>query len=351
MLLEARPALTLETVSTTEGLERLRPEWSALWSHSERATPFQSPEWLIPWWRQIGEGELWIIALRSAGRLVGIAPFYIYTKPGSPVRELYLVGTGTTDYLDALFEPEFARAGTAAVFAHLDAQRHRWDLCDLQELRPGSPLLEAPCLAGWSEATTIHEACPVLPLPSTVEALPRCLPARMVQNLRYYRRRAERMGQVRIEAVSRENQDELFDALLDLHRTRWSTRGLSGVLADETVQRAHRESLPGLLRTGVLRMYALRLEERIVTCYYGFMDARRTRKRAYYYLSGFDPALDKLSLGTLMIGYAIEEAVREGAAEFDFLRGREPYKYLWGARDTLNYRRQFWHADEYPRVG
>lgn len=351
MLLKSRPAVTLEEVTTTAGLERLRPEWAALWARSERATPFQSPEWLIPWWRQIGEGDLWTLALRHEGRLAGIVPLFIYTKPGSSVRELYLVGTGTTDYLDALFDREFTRGGTAAVLAHLTAHRHRWDLCDLQELRPGSPLLEAAAPEGMSETTSISEACPVLPLPATVEELPRRLPDKLVDNLRYYRRRAERMGRVSIEAACRENREELFEALLDLHRARWATRGLSGVLADESVQRAHREALPGLLAVGVLRMYALRLDDRIVACYYGFMDVRRSRKRAYYYLSGFDPELEKLSLGTLVIAHAVEEAVREGAVEFDFLRGREPYKYLWGARDNLNYRRQLWHADEYPRVG
>src|SRR5437868_4869115 len=124
MLLKTRSAVRVEEVTTSDELERLRPEWSALWARSERATPFQSPEWVLPWGRQIGEGDLWALALRYGGRLAGIAPLFIYTKPGSSVRELYLVGTGTTDYLDALFEPEFACVGTTTVFAHLDAQRH-----------------------------------------------------------------------------------------------------------------------------------------------------------------------------------------------------------------------------------
>jgi Acetyltransferase (GNAT) domain len=42
----------------------------------------------------------------------------------------------------------------------------------------------------------------------------------------------------------------------------------------------------------------------------------------------------------LVIDYAIRAAVREGAAEFDFLRGREAYKYRWGATDRLTYRRR-----------
>lgn len=343
MVLEARPALCVEEVTTPEALERLRPEWSALWARCPEATPFQSPEWLIPWWKHIGEGELWTLALREEGRLAGLAPLYVYTG-GAPPRQVFPVGIATTDYLDALFEPESGRRGAAALFTHLQANRGRWDVLDLQQLRPGSPLLEAPAPRGWSEERDEQEPCPVLTLPHAVEELPRHVPARLLQNLRYYRRRAEKLGELRMESATGANLEELFEALLRLHRARWSSRGLPGVLAEGRVQDAHRESLLGLLAAGVLRLYALRLDERIVACYYGFMDRRGTAKRAYYYLSGFDPALERLSLGTLVIGHAVQEAVREGAVEFDFLRGREAYKYLWGAKDRPTYRRRLRHA-------
>src|ERR687888_114117 len=114
------PALDIEEVTTIEALEKLRPEWSALWARCPTSTLFQSPEWLIPWWRHIGEGELWTLSLRHAGRLVGLAPLYIYVKPGSSERELFLVGIATTDYLDALFDPAYAHYDAAAIFAYLD---------------------------------------------------------------------------------------------------------------------------------------------------------------------------------------------------------------------------------------
>jgi CelD/BcsL family acetyltransferase involved in cellulose biosynthesis len=55
------------------------------------------------------------------------------------------------------------------------------------------------------------------------------------------------------------------------------------------------------------------------------------RGRAYAYISGFDPEWARYSLGTLLIAFAIERAIDEGCREFDFLRGREQYKYGWGA--------------------
>jgi CelD/BcsL family acetyltransferase involved in cellulose biosynthesis len=168
----------------------------------------------------------------------------------------------------------------------------------------------------------------------------------MLHNLRYYQRRAEKRGRVRYERAAKENLDELFDALFRLHQARWSTRGEPGVLADPRVQQAHREALPGLLELGALRLYAMRLDDRIVASFYGFADPDRTGKRVYYYLGGFAPELEELSLGTLLIGHALREAIHDGAAAFDFLRGREGYKYLWGAQDQETYRRRLWHASD-----
>ncbi len=60
--------------------------------------------------------------------------------------------------------------------------------------------------------------------------------------------------------------------------------------------------------------------------------------RAFAYLGGFDPVHEHVSPGAILIGHAIEEAIRGGAAEFHFLRGQEAYKYPWGAADRWNQR-------------
>jgi CelD/BcsL family acetyltransferase involved in cellulose biosynthesis len=335
--------LEIEEITTTEGLEQLRPEWSALWASCPTATPFQAPEWLIPWWRHIGEGTLWTLALRHAGCLVGLAPLYIYVKPGTTVREVFPVGIATTDYLDALFAPGFTCCGAAAVLAHLDAHCQRWDVCDWQQLRPTSALLRVPLPEGWQEETTVQDTCPVLALPATVEAWRGRLSPRLSKHLRYAWRRLEKLGAVSVERASQENLHALLASLLHLHSARWSARGSMGVLAPTGVQKAHQETVPGLLALGLLRFYSLRLADDIVASFYGFTHTAAGKKRAYFYLSGFDPALAALSLGSLMIDYAVREAIAEGAAEFDFLRGREAYKYRWGAQDVLTYRRRLWH--------
>jgi CelD/BcsL family acetyltransferase involved in cellulose biosynthesis len=85
----------------------------------------------------------------------------------------------------------------------------------------------------------------------------------------------------------------------------------------------------------------LRLDGGIVAVLYALVDPPgRAARRLYLYLSGFDPALERLSPGMLLVGRAVEAAIAEGLAVADFLRGRERYKYFWGAEDQPTFRRR-----------
>ena len=336
----------VELIAGLAELERLRPTWMALWRRARGATPFQSPDWLIPWWRHIGEGELLTMAVfdEAEGRLVGLAPLYLYAQAGGE-RVVFPLGIATTDYLDALAEPGWEAAVMSAVLGHLAELDGRWDACEWPQLRPGSVLLQGAPPPGWTDETAQGEGCPVLALPPGSEGLRGVVPPRMLQNLRTARHRAERQGELRWERADERSLDEVFEALLRLHRARWAARGEPGVLAPAAVQAAHGASLPGLLRGGVLRLYALRLDGAVIAALYALADhPGRGDRRVYYYLGGFDPDRATLSPGALLLGHAIEEAVREGAVAFDFLRGREAYKRRWGARDTPTHRRRLRHG-------
>src|SRR5690606_23902600 len=146
-------------------------------------------------------------------------------------------------------------------------------------------------------------------------------------------RRVAREGAVRFLLADDDTFDDLFDQWLHLHAARWRARGQPGVLAIGAVQAFHRTAARNFLQSGMLRLYGLQLSGRTIGCLYGVQHRRRT----YFYLSGFDPRYKQLSPGVLLLAHAVEAAMQEGSHAFDFLRGREPYKYAWGARDHANY--------------
>jgi len=316
----------MQLVTTTEALESIIPQWEALWRRAPGATPFQSPQWLLPWWKHFGVGgELAVVCSAES-----LAPLYILRDEDSGESLGMFLGTGISDYLDVLTTEGDATPLIAKV-GEITCQ-----MWDLQQLRPSSTVLTAALPAGWSESREEMEPCPVLSIENAGDELAGLLSTHARKKLRYYRRLAAREASITYENATHENLDDLLTALYALHAARWQQRGLPGVLADDETQSFHREVARGFLSAGALRMYAMRINERIAAVFYGFAH----QGTVYYYLSGYDPALDHLSLGSLLVAHAVESAVREGATTFDFLRGAEEYKYSWGATDRLNHRRQ-----------
>jgi CelD/BcsL family acetyltransferase involved in cellulose biosynthesis len=332
-------ALTIEEVTSTAALEALRGDWEALWAALPDATPFQSPAWLIPWWRQFGEGDLLTLVLRENGALLGLLPFYRYTRAEDGERVLFPLGIATTDYLDALLWPGREPELLAAAGRHLGL-RAGCDAWDWPQLRPGSPLLAMPAPLGWASEVLPADPCPCLALPHSVDDPAGRVSGKTLRDLRTVRRRAEQAGILRWETEA-DGVEAPFEALLRLHGARWATRGEAGVLAGSTVQAMHREALPALRHADLLRLHTLRLDGEIVAVLYGLADPPgRVERRLYFYLSGFDPRLERLSPGMLLVGRAVEAAIAEGFMVADFLRGRERYKYFWGAEDQPTFRRR-----------
>lgn len=331
MSFEIATSLRPQTLTRLEQLEAFEAEWLELWKTCPAATPFQSPAWLIPWWKHFGVGQLRCLAIRNENQLVGFAPIFIYQSSPSAPRQVLLIGTGISDYLDILAQPGFETAVANALIEFLEEQRGDWNVCDFQELKSDSILLSALCAREIFQLET-QSLCPILALPDSIEQLGEIIPKHTLEKLSYYRRRIAKAGSMQIECASENTFSECFDALVRLHGQRWKSRGETGVL--NPVADFHRDAAARLLSLGVLRLYALRLDRRIIGTLYSFAH----RQCVYFYLNGFAPEFSRFSPGLLLIGHAIEEAVRNGFKIFDFLRGQEPYKYTWGAVDFASQR-------------
>ncbi|RWE44479.1 MAG: GNAT family N-acetyltransferase [Mesorhizobium sp.] len=322
--------LRSEIISDVTRFAALAPHWWSLWEHSSSATPFQSPAWLLPWWHTFAPGELATVAVWRSTELVGLAPFYV--ERGMAGLKLLPVGISLSDYLDLLCLPGM-EAAVAEVMAErlLSIEWSQWILPDLPA--GGAALSIADCRLGTGQ-TVKHAACPVL-VTIGDDTLSGCVPARRRRQLRRACQAASRRG--RLEVVSaRGDTDAFLDQLIRLHCARWAGNG-NGVLADGSVQAFHRRALPLLEARGLARCWLLTIDGHTVGAYYGF----HHRGRSYAYLGGFDPAYDRESPGAILIGHAIAQSIREEAREFDFLRGREGYKYTWGATDRWTMRRVF----------
>lgn len=293
-------------------LPALAREWHALWLTTRDATPFQSPHWLLPWWRQFGTGRPFVATLRQDGRLAAVLALYVYQG------RLLPIGAGLSDMLDVL-APDDAAATALLGFVLEEAGRHGIGACDLIELAPDARLLRSP--VGWTSQVRSSDPCPVLALGS--------VPARQLRKLRMSRHRAERAGGYRVVQADAATLPALQDRLSVLHQARWTAQGEPGVFADPAVAAFHGAAGPALLAAGLLRVAAVEMGGTVAAV----IAALLSPGTIHFYLSGFDAAFSFQSPGTLLLGAMLEQAAAEGRHEANFLRGREGYKYAWGAVD------------------
>lgn len=301
----------IEVVDTDRDLMALADEWRALWTRCPGATPFQSPHWLLPWWRQFGTGMPRVAVERRGSEIAALLPLYVLPTE----RKVLPIGAGTTDYLDGLGDP------APLLPAVLDRLRlDQVDQIELIEAPPWSSLLGLPGVI-WAESSP----CPVLTLPE--------IPSGIRRKLRMNRNRADRAGGWAVETATAETLEAGLDALIRLHQARWTAQGEPGVLADGAVLAFWRDAAPGLLSAGLMRLQILQIGGVVAAAIMALLSSGRI----YFYLSGFDTAQSFVSPGTLLLGAMLEQAIAEGRTEAHFLHGQESYKYAWGAVDRHNY--------------
>jgi CelD/BcsL family acetyltransferase involved in cellulose biosynthesis len=334
--------VSVREISDTVELTAFEPVWQALFERAPDPTPFQSYEWQGTWWKHHGRGQLFVLVARRGDEVVGLMPLSIAAYRGTPFRQVRFLGAPLSDFQEILATPEAMLDCRAAFMAYLQAQSHRWDLCDFPDQRAGTTLATlAPGDGDGLRRTLVHHrVCPFIPLAPTWDAFSARLSKNTRTNLGRRRRQVAKQFHAEYDLAAPETLHQALEELFELHNTRWQRRGVSGAFAGERMQAFHHEVARRFLERGWLRLHRLKLDGQTRAAFYCFQRGARV----YYYLSGFDYAFSKYSIGNVLMARAIETAIGEGAREFDFLRGDETYKFAWKAEERETLRLILGHA-------
>lgn len=328
-------SMILERIEDPAGFEKLRDEWNELLEASDANGLFLTWEWLHTWWTHLSdERRLFILTVRRGGQLVAVAPLALRARKFgfvSPFRALEFLGMGSvgSDYLDVIIRRGMEEEAVRALADYLGAGTQVLELAQFDRGNGCS----APALAGqlrernWSAREAKVGTCPFINL--SAHSWQSYLATIGPEYRRNFKRRLRQLGErftVTFERVRSEDQRrEALEALLTLHDKRWCGRGGSNAFHTPSLRTFHDELSRLALQRGWLRLFLLRLDGQPVASLYGFIYDRRF----YFYQQGFDPGYAQFSPGLVMTGLTIQEAIQEGAEEFDFLSGEEEFKFHW----------------------
>jgi CelD/BcsL family acetyltransferase involved in cellulose biosynthesis len=333
--------LAVSVLDSDEGFGALRAEWQALLERAREASPFLSWHWQQAWWRAYGRGRsLRLYVARSGERLVGLVPLYRQDASlgfGLRYGRLRFVGTGgdtSPDHLAALLAPE-DEEGVARRLVDAVLAEPRWDVLWLSDVREGSTLASVLIDAARERRlpTAVGPPTPVpfVPLTTGWERLLERLGAKGRKNLRRERRHIEQeLGGRFFVWQDPEGLDRAFDRLAALHRLRWEGRAPHSFSSPEYLA-FHREVMRRFLERGWLRLFCLEIGSELVAMLYCF----RFRDEVFHFQGGFDPAYARFGPGFVLMGYALEHSIDEGAVLFDLLKGEYPHKEIWSPESRV----------------
>ncbi|HEX6261370.1 MAG TPA: GNAT family N-acetyltransferase [Actinomycetota bacterium] len=299
-------------------------DWERLRAADPEATFFQTPRFLKIYREQLGEGTPLVGLVREDERAIGLCPFEISGGLLS-----FLGGFEVTDYLGPVGRPE-DRARVAEELMTGLAAREDWDRGDLEGLPDDGMWLGA--LADAAEAAGLRteigddDVAPMLELPPTWdEYLTELKPKQRHEIRRKDRRFRERFAEVRLRASNHGTLERDLDRFVEMHR---ASEGPKGTFMEEAMVGFFRRLGQELLPTGVFRLTFLEGDGEAVAGLASF----RFEGEMLLYNSAFDPRHRAVAPGMVLVAETIREAIAEGCARLDMLKGDLGYKYRFGAR-------------------
>ena len=298
---------------------------------------FLSQAWLSGFFVEPPDGcEPLLVLLRDGETLRGVAPIAV-RRTRTHVRAGLLGGGLGSDRVDLLATRGFEAACADTLLTWLEETFGRGGLVfELRDVPAESPLWGAVHRFNAErtrrlafQPRDIH-TLPYLELADSSARKPDRTFSGGPSLDKHHRWLAKR-GRLRIETLQDPGEVlTAFDSLTGFLHARWRGHADGSALDRPRAQRFHRHVMPLLLGERRLRLIRLTSDMRTIAVFYGLA----TNRWRGYYLAGYDREwAGRIHLGQITLAAAVDLAAREGAAEFDFLKGVERVKYLWPVRE------------------
>lgn len=328
--------MNIEVLEANSYSEALGREWEALLSRSRFQTPFLTPLWIEIWLKHFGRSlRAKIILFRAPeGALLAVGTFSTSMGNGGQ-QGLTLVGsTDVCDYRDLVIVSgrEEEAFGVLGRFF----REGPWGYLEFNGTSEFSPTAQflPPLMQsfGFRVVQEVEEVALYLDLPPTWEMFLESLNSKDRHELRRKMRRMEREASGEISGV--EGSLALFremEIFFDLHR---KSRKDKAEFMSKEMHAFFQDISTRFQERGWLNLSFLKVGGQAVAALFSF-DFAGTE---YVYNSGYDPEFARFSPGIVLAAHCIRRAIDKGMASFNFLRGREDYKYHLGGKEEKIFR-------------
>jgi CelD/BcsL family acetyltransferase involved in cellulose biosynthesis len=340
--LASRATVTLDAVTTLDGVAALGPCYERLHRVTGNTSPFALHEWHFAWCRhflncnpRIHDEPLFYVLRNSAGTCVAIVPFVISRRRLGPLRiaSVNLLGAdpAITELRAPLVDPDYEYLTASAVQHHL-ATVGDWDWVHWTGI--STAFGEALSVGGKLQWQPALSDC-VLDMAPTWEEFRLRLKRNIRESLRHCYNSLKRDGH-HFELRVIEDPAEVrrgLDRFLELHILRANFKSTvmhPNRFASQVCRDFLYEVCQRLAQRGAIRLFQLKIGSQVVAMRIGFV----VGGSLYLYYSGFDPAWSRYSVMTTTVAEAIKYAIAQGLETVNLSPTLDISKARWSPRQV-----------------
>jgi CelD/BcsL family acetyltransferase involved in cellulose biosynthesis len=334
--------MRIDVIDRDDDFDAVRANWDAVFLRDQHAQHFLSWVWMRSYLKR--RGRWFILALRESepgSAYVAFFPLRLVTYrdklTGLFCDEIIMAGNYAADYTGFIADPAYERQAIEGFSTYLHHQR--WTHLKLDYFG-GSPerqqamvqAMRGPALMHRDSAIQNKEnidncICPVVSLPARWDDyLDTHMSSQTRQKLRRFLRKIEGDEAYRIRFATAETIKGDLDILFALWRAKWLPQ--KGERRIDRLIASSREMLMDCFDDGNLEVPVLWHGQQPLGALANIVD--RQKKTVHFYMTGRDESWTTPSPGLVLHGYCIRRAIEAGFRYYDFLRGNEPYKYMFG---------------------
>jgi CelD/BcsL family acetyltransferase involved in cellulose biosynthesis len=334
--------VTIDCIQTKAAFDQLEQDWRSIHRQDQHSTVFSDWDWLRNYC-ELTSDKLWILAVRvSSHNIPSPSPSYVgflalkirsIKYLGVTVeRCLETLGGEAADYASFVCLPEYEKQVTEACADYIVAHPV-WDSMILEDVL--DPRLETfieriRMIAPQLNPQIIQGAiCPWVPLPEDLETyLMKTLKRKSRNKVRGYLKKLDSEdsseGSLCSVIADESNFDENLNHFFQFHSSQWDIYTAQN-------QAQYADFYRKCFKAGILKLFMLYQDHQPIAADLLFFDAKHKNLGAYG--GSYLPEFAHLSPGHVNLCAVLKFSLEQGFTSFDFLRGDEGYKSMFGAEE------------------
>ncbi len=322
--------MRFERIYDTEEFLMLQERWNRLLHSSSQNSIFLTHQWFVSWWKCFSEEKsLELIIIKDdQDAWEGIAPLM---RERNSLR--FIASQEVSDYCDFIVASDREEEFYAEFLETIIGQYPDIEALELMNLKSDSLTLtllpRISAQKGFSCTSFESEVAPILRLPPTYEEFLSAMTRRHRHELKRKLRRVNQLGGAKvINIADQQGLQTWIHSFIELHRKSDPSKKAfwnKGGMVEFFKEIVHQFSLEKWVELSLLLD-----EDKIMALLLNFL----YEEEIDFYNVAYDRDYAWYTPGLYLFHHRLSQAIKEGKRKADFLRGREKYKYYFGAKDS-----------------